>query len=338
MNSHILTGLSIFVSLCLAWPGGASAQHELKDTLGCSQCSPPSAQQEAEALFLQARNLLEQGNYTDAADLYERALVHWDNPVIRYGLVRALYLQERLPEAYLHVVEVLRYSAGCFDPRMWGHVQKLASFLKASLSDRGEIVIICREPGARIELDEAPAFTCQESAAPVSPDGQQSSTCDEPVAGVEIREGWTFTRQGEARRFVSSRTHRISASKHLHQSLAKSIMVMPGKTFHIDVDLAVVEESVTVRRRMSVWPPWLFVGAGVTALAAGGLIHGLSDNPRIAPKTYYTAGAVTATIGVLMVVLNRPRPVRGERQSLGHISVRPLVADQSRGVLLDLEF
>jgi hypothetical protein len=350
--------LVVHVSLCLLWTSTASAQPGATTLtagkLGCTQCSPPQDQQRAQELFQKAKSFLGKAQYGDAAALYEQALTHWDNPLIRYALARALYLERRFLEAHVHVTEVLTYGAACFDPRMWEHVQKLASFLQESLADMGKIEILCRNPGALVDVDGMPGFVCSEPMA------QARATCPNPEARVQLKSGWTITRFGEASRFVHPGTYRITASKAGHDTVARPVVVAAGHTSRVAIDLAMAgrkhdrpEKLVSVQ--MTFWPVlvprarehgrqgspfagWFMVGSGATALGLGATLHSTAGEATSEAKASYVIGGATAFTGLALLFFHYSRDHPRETRDGSGIAVRPLITGDSAGAVVDFTF
>lgn len=333
MTSHNMK-LIICMMLSLLWTSTARAQPGAamlaQDKLGCSQCSPPQDQQRAQKLFLEARRLLEKERYADAAALYEQALTHWDNPLIRYALARALYLQQRFIEARAHLDEVLTYGAECFDPRMWDSVQKLAVFLQERLSDMGQIEVLCREPGALVDLDGMPGFTC---SAPMDED---PTTCAEPVVRVQIQNGWAITHLGEARRLVHPGTYRVTASKPGHDTVSKSVPVSAGRESRVAIDIAVAARAKS--------PAWelasglLMIGAGASTITVGAVLHSSARSTTQGARISYVIGGATAVAGLALLAIHYSDGPSSETRDRGGITVTPLITGDTAGVALDFDF
>jgi hypothetical protein len=335
MKHHGTIALLVCLALCAVRSMEASAQPTsgalAESELGCAQCSPPQDRQRAQELFLAARSLLEQEQHEQAAELYEQALEHWDNPLIRYGLARALYLQGRLVEAHAHVVEVLAYGTECFDPRMWNNVQKLASHLRKLLSNMGEIEILCREPGARIGLQGAPEFVCR------APEPLDETNCPKPVRRVEIDNGWTFTRLGKAKRLVRSGAYQLIARKRLHDTAAKPIMVVAGRRSRVEIDLAVAAQPRASRRGSAV-PAWFLIGAGTTSLGIGVTLHADANRATTTARSFYIAGGVTLAGGLTWMIIHYARPAPRKKQGTNAITVLPLLSGETVGAAIELDF
>jgi hypothetical protein len=355
MTGHTMKKLIIPVSLWLSWASTASAQPEAttvtEGKLGCSQCSPPHDQQLAQDLFQEARSFLEKAQYEQAASLYEQALAHWDNPLIRYGLARALYLQRRFTEAQTHVAEVLAYGAECFDPRMWEHVQKLAASLRESLANMGKIEILCREPGAQIDVDGLPGFTCSE------PVKRTRATCPKPEVRVQIENGWAITRRGGISRFVHPGTYRVTASKPGHDTVARPLVITAGRTSRIAIASAMAarnDRPGSARVQMGFWPipapgareqggsgtlvPGLLVGLGGATIAAGAVMHIQSRDAARGAKVAYVIGGTTAVTGLAVLLFQHSRDASRESRDGSGITVLPLISGDSAGALVDFEF
>jgi hypothetical protein len=345
MTGHSMKKLVIYMSLCLFWTATASAQplatrqsrfipgsspsRLTEGKRGCTQCSPPQDQQRAQELFLKARSLLQEEQYGEAAALYEQALGHWDNPLIRYALARALSLQHRLVEARAHVDEVLAYGSECFDPRMWEHVQKLAGFLQKRLADMGKLEIVCREPGAQVALDGLAGFTCNELR------DRAQATCPNPESRIQIRDGWTITDRGEASRLVSPGTHRITASKPGHDTVSRAVVVSAGdkSRFVVDRSRAAREHGQTGKLVAG----WLMFGTGAIAVGAGAALHAGKGEAIPGTRASYVFGGITGAAG-LALLLHYSYEVRRERRNRNDMLVAPMISDQVVGASLGFEF
>lgn len=335
MIGHAMKRLLIPMSLFLLWTSTASAQPgagtltEGKD--GCTQCSPPHDQQRAQELFQEAKTFLEKEQYGDAAALYERALDRWDNPLIRYALARALYLQDRFLDAHAHVTEVLAYGAECFDPRMWENVQKLAEFLQEKLSGMGEIEIACHESGAQVDIDGMPGFICSE------PMEQASGTCSKPEARVQIKNGWTITRRGAASRLVRPGTYRVTAIKIGHDTAANAVVVTANHMSRVEIDLAVKRPE----RRKPGWPValgWSVTGWGAATVGVGGWLHYKGGDAKSGAMLAYGFGGTAMATGVAILLVHYNRDAPRERPDGNGITVLPLLGGDSAGAMIGLEF
>jgi hypothetical protein len=357
MIDQTMKKLVISVSLWLSWTSMASAQPGAATLTqgknGCSQCSPPHNQKLAQELFQEAISFLAQAQYKDAAALYEQALTHWDHPLIRYGLARALSLQLRFTEAQTHVAEVLAYGAACFDPRMWENVQKLAAYLRENLTDMGKIEILCRESGAQIDVDGIPGFIC---TAPVA---RTQATCEKPEVRVQIQHGWTTTRRGRVSRFVYPGTYHVTASKPGHDTMARPVVVTAGQTSRIGIASSMAAQKRDrpgngARMQMGLWPipvpgarehdgprtlvPGLLVGAGGATIAVGAVLHIQYREATRGVKASYVMGSTIAATGVAVLLFQYGRDAPRERRDGNGITVLPLLTGDSAGALVDFEF
>ncbi len=335
MIGHIMKKLVIHVSLCLLWTSTASAQSAAitlpQGKRGCTQCSPPQDQQRAQELFQEAKLFLDQGQYEEAAALYEQALTHWDNPLIRYALARALYLQDRFVEAHVHVVEVLAYGADCFDPRMWDHVQKLAVFLQEKLASMGKVEILCHDPGAQVDVGGLPGFICRE------PMELAQATCTSPQARVQIMNGWTITRRGEVSRFLHPGTYRLSAIKPGHDTVARPMLVTAGRTSRVAIELVVTRPEPPKRT----WPrvvAWSMVGTGAVTVGVAGVVHAIEGRAKNGTFIAYGFGGTAMATGLAMLLAQDSHDAPRAPRDRSDIVVQPLITGHSAGALLGFEF
>lgn len=252
------TGLrAIVMALVCILPLTAAAQATPAASSESDRATREELLEAAQAFVNQASQLYRQADYEgalsqlrQAAPLAEEA----NDPSlanIRFNIARCLEQLKRWPEA------MTAYEAYNALPdeahrkeRAWAAVQGL----KAKVY--GTVSVSCFPAGARIDI---PGVTTQ---------GAQ--TC--PWQSDEVRPG----------------NYVVSVRNPGYDDFSREVIVVAGQAIHVEASLkaqpvsapqAAVGQVAPVDEPVNVWP-WVTVGVGVAALAAGGVFHGLAVSDR----------------------------------------------------------
>jgi tetratricopeptide (TPR) repeat protein len=178
------------------------------------QESTPEARAEAHALFLQAVDKHQQLLRRQALELYEQALVLWDNPDIRWNLALELEDIGEYQRAHEQLERVVRWGAALGVERL------------REVQDRMQALATQRL--ARIEADGA------ERGAEATLDGQP----------------W-FQGVGQHTALVLPGTHYIAVTKPGYFPVTVHAPVLAGERYH--VTLRMTADQVFEIRRWSAW-------------------------------------------------------------------------------------
>ena len=277
------------------------------------------ARQQAEALFVQARDKHLQLLRGDAMALYEQALVLWDNPHIRWNLALILEDLGQYLRAYQALDRVLRWDTAL--GAEWLHdVQARMRVLETQHLAR--IETYGEEPGAEIKLDGQPW--------PRSAGGRS-----------------TLVLPGE---------HYVSAIKPGYFPVSRSTSVTAGQHVYVTLSMDVVR--LIEKRRWSVWRPWAVVAVGVAIAAIGAELearafaerdaaadtledrcHTLTCGPAFLPAVHdragtkhafavgaFAAGGTVVAVGLALAWLNQPRAHRAEAREPSPIKLTPILS------------
>lgn len=120
---------------------------------GVSQANQDKAQQ----LFKEGTDKLTDAFFTDAIALYHEALTHWDHPAIHFNMAKALMNLDAPVEAYNHLQATLKYDGRPLDEDQIEQVHRYTKVLFDGRLSNLEVTI--KEPGAKLSLDGREVFT-----------------------------------------------------------------------------------------------------------------------------------------------------------------------------------
>lgn len=289
----------------------------------------PENQKQALALFTDGNQYFEQAKYTEAVGEYEKALVLWDHPNIRFNLAICLINMRQPLVAWDHLKQALRFGDAPLGKKLYADAQTYLAVLEESLS---ELVVSTTQPDVKVMLDGKDLFV-----------GPSSQT-------LHLMAG----------------SHQLSATRKGYQTDSRALDLPAGKTTTVElalkpeqVKLKVVKktERVNYERRWRWWVPWSFMSAGI-ALGLGGTgfylwgrstmkdydkaladqcpvgcrpedispdLRAVEDRAKrrsgIGLGLWVAGGAVAVTAGV-MAILNRPRKME-ERKVTPTLTLSP---------------
>jgi len=303
-----------------------------------------AARHRALALYRQGNGHFERSRYVQALAAYKRAILSWDHPAIRFNMAVCLINLDRPLEAYENLKKAVR-----FGPAPLGevHFRQARTYERLLQGRLGRLAVGCDEPSARVTLDGRLLLTCPGRVERVLPVGK----------------------------------HVLVGSKRGFLTETRTVLVQPGGRLSVRVGLVPLGKALGLRRRFRRWIPWTVFGAGVALAAVGvplvlrarsrwddynaGVVADCSQGcpPGIVTSrtrdaerdaramdaggyvAFALGGAVTAT-GVILLILNRPRPVRRRaadgrrlRESASSMpSVFPLVGPGVLGGVARVQF
>lgn len=293
---------------------------------------PTANIERAKELFAQAVSEHLQLLRGNAKDLYDQALVLWDNPDIRWNL--ALVLEDL--GQYLHAHDQLERAT------RWG--EALGAERLHDVHDRMNALEVHHL--ARIEA------SCNELATDVTLDGQS----------------W-FQGSGRGSMLVEPGEHYVVARKLGFFPVARSISVAAGQDARLDLPMD--EDRLIETRRWAAWKPWAAIAAGVVLTATGAVLDGQAilnrDNaakslpsscdtamgctPTQAPRSYGRAvtehrialsalatGGTTTALGLVLVWMNQAQVHRSEARPLGSIEITPVLSTSLLGISAQRQF
>lgn len=287
----------------------------------------------AQDLLARGNQLLIQNSHAAALELYERAAHSWNHPAIQANIVICLINLGRTLEAYESAKAALRYGAAPFDkPEVYTATR---TFMKLLETQIGFVRVSCK-PGVRITLDGKPLHEC-------------------PIA----------------RRPLLAGRHQLVGQKDGFLTITRDFVTTGGTTDTVELPLIPLTETSRMEYRWSPTIPVAVVGSGVLTMGSGVFFQrraarmrrqreDLKDckdcdeemvtqrAKRIAALraradlwdkiavTSIGAGAAVTVAGLLLMYINRARPVPAY-DSRG-IQVLPALTPDSAGVSLDITF
>lgn len=276
-------------------------------------------------LYREGNSLFEQSHHTQALARYRDALKKWDHPAIRFNTAVVLITLDQPLEAWEHLEAALRFGEAPFGVETWKQAQLYKKLLAGQVA---ELEVKCDEPGAEITLDGAPLF--------IGP--------------------------GNAHKRLKPGAHQLVAKKEGFVTAATSLQLSSG-ALHTEEMRLVRPQVAEVRlvRQFPVWLPWTVMGAGaVVGLIGAPVLAGAQasyerydqDLARVCPRgcpaaevpgavvdirqsaaaqngvavALFAAGGATLVTGVVLAVINQPRPEQA-------ISIAPVVGPSTVGVV-----
>ena len=194
---------------------------------------PAAVQDQVTAELARGNELLDQGLFVQAVDVYRAALRQWDHPAIRYNLAVALINLDREIDAFGELERALRFGPAALQPEVY---QQALTYQKLIAGHIVQLHIECVDPGTHIVLDGA------DLAVPCP---------------------------GELRQLIRPGRHVLVASKpgSLTRSIDLALSGGDAPTEHID--LMTLDEATVTHHRWARWKPWAVVAAGGAIAIAG---------------------------------------------------------------------
>jgi len=268
-------------------------------------------------LYVAGNHEFAESRHVQALARYKLAIQHWDHPAIHYNMVVCLISLDQPVEARDHLERSLAYGAGPLGEDAYQQAMTYRKLLDAQLS---HVRLSCPEPGAEVTLD-----------------------------GKLL-----FTGPGAAERFVLPGTHQVAATKPGRQPAFETLTLTAGKQTTRELQPSIERRSQPrMVRRWSTWTPWTMLGGGVALLGSGALAYALAarnistydaDVHARCPKgcnaekfasftdlqqrkdragteqrvafSLLPAGGVAVVVGVVVLVLNQPRPEVGRTEPI----------------------
>jgi hypothetical protein len=201
-----------------------------------------SAEDQAQALELyrHGNELFEQARYLEALETYQRALLAWDHPSIRYNAAVCLINLGRAEEAYENLTAALRFGGAPLSPELQRQAATYEKLLDGQLA---ELEVRCTDDGAKVMLDGKELLACPGS---------------------------------ETRKLRPGR-HQVVGEKPGYETDARAVELAAGKKIVIVLELRLLGAKGRLERRWPRWLPYSVLAAGVVV---GGIAVPLSLEAR----------------------------------------------------------
>lgn len=146
--------------LLLGLSGVASAQESDQPAAPTSRPWAEGVSQERQAaalaLFTEGTDLLKDAFFTRAVEKYKEALDQWDHPAIHFNMAKALMNLDNPVDAYKHLDSSMRYGGAPLDEDQVDQVKRYMKLLYDG--ELADLVVICQEPGAIVSLNGVEIF------------------------------------------------------------------------------------------------------------------------------------------------------------------------------------
>jgi len=301
----------------------------------------PDNQRVALQKFREANELLNQGLFARASEIYKTALQTWKHPAIHYNLALALMNVDQPIEAYENLEKAIVFGEAPLDKDKYEHAKEYMLLLEKQIAS---IEVSCDKAGAKVSVD-----------------------------GKEV-----FVAPGTYKARVRIGKHTFVAEKQGYTTRINAPFIEPGNKFRIELKLYTSEELTRYNRRwQATWMPYAVIGGGVAA-GLFGVVMELSANSSYndydkqvaacnmnnmgCPTTdaitsikesgdskktigyvaYGIAGAAIAT-GAVLAILNRPkayqiRPEDLQEEQAPKVTITPAITPTFAGAIVQGQF
>ena len=298
----------------------------------------PEDQKIANGLFKEGNALLRDSFFVKAVEKYREAVSHWDHPAIHYNLAIALINLDQPIEVYTSLDKAMQHGTLALDQEKLDLGERYKKLVEAQLV---WVTVSCTEQGAKVAVDGKETLTCPGSEERLMRAGEHSFTATKP--GFETT-AVTRTYTGGTKETVALKMYRP-------------------------------EDLTGYERRFPAWLPWTVTGAGVLVAGIGGILHASAisdydefdawaqqceeesqmacavtpeaqslrdggDTKQSVAGVMYAVGGVAVAAGLTLVLLNRPRPYRIDKESSEPtgVTVVPVVTSDGGGISAAFRF
>lgn len=296
-------------------------------------------QTQAETLYLQGDELLQEFLPDEALAKYEAALASWDHPQIRFRIASVLYSRGERIAAYEQFQAALRYGQPALGDTFYKQALRYQGQLEREL---GWLTIDCQVQGAEIMLN-----------------------------GERV-----LTGPGSVTKLLNPGNYTLVAKKAGYLTRTTALELSPAERASHTVELHTVADATARARRWPAWKPWALTGTGLvlSAIGTGLLIQaqghydefdsrfsraypggqadaaiadsdaGIDDlrnralwERRIGAGTLLVSGVVLAS-GITLVLLNKEQPLHPEYFGQSALAVIPVVSPTQVGAAAGWRF
>jgi hypothetical protein len=273
-----------------------------------AQGVPHDQQLQANKLFAEANKLFAEQAHGPALEKYKAAIALWDHPLIRFNMAVTEIRLDHILDAADDLEKALRYGATPFTPELYGQALDYQALVKKQV---GELEASCTQPGASIQLDGKPWFSCP----------------------------------GTRQMRVLAGEHALVGERTGYMTKSTQLVVVGGTTAKASVELLPIATAVKLVYPYPRMLPLAIGGGGATVALAGlgvwfwgsrqmdrfntdfgkacptGCLSTLSGHPELASEhdsaalkgdigiAMMTVGGIAAVTGVVLAVLDRPKRV-----------------------------
>jgi len=296
------------------------------------------AQKLANGLFKEGNALLRDSFFVQAVEKYREAVGHWDHPAIHYNLAIALINLDQPIEVYRSLDKAMSYGTAALDQEKLELGERYKKLVEQQLA---WVTLSCTENGARVAIDGKEVFACP----------------------------------GESEQMLRAGEHSFTATKSGFETTAVTKVLVGASRTELPLRMYRPEELTAYERKFPSWLPWVVTGAGVVVAGIGGLLHSQAigdyddfdawaaeceqdtgmacpvtpaaqslrdggDTKQTAAGVMYVVGGAAVVTGVTLMLLNRPRPYRIDRESSEPtgVTVVPVVSPDGAGVSAAFRF
>jgi len=304
------------------------------------------------ALFQEGTALLKDAFFTKAVEKYREALDHWNHPAIHFNLAKALMNLDQPVEAFKSLDESMKFGGAPLDEDQIDQVKRYMKLLyDAELS---ELVIEAKEEGAIVSLNGVELF--------MGPGRWQGLVRADKNTILATKPGYQPAQ--EQRNLPKGQKTEITLTLVAVESVTKYTRVMDAWKPWLVVGsgaAALIAGGIFSWQSSSSFSDYdkaIEVCSSSTATPildgkgndTGGKIFGCRPTAAIKDKqsngelfntlatVSYIAGGATLATGIVLLYINRERPIQVEVPVVTPVSVVPIIGPDGAGVSATMRF
>jgi hypothetical protein len=293
-----------------------------------------SAQQAALALFEEGNKLFETSQHTAALAKYREALKSWDHPAIRYNAAVALINLDQPLAANENLELALRYGALPFSSETY---QQALTYQKLLHGQLAQLKVSCSEPDAEVTVDGAPFVVAPGEASRWVLPGPHQIVVRKAGFVTQTR-SLTVLPGRPASEAVSLQKIRIVATHTVRRWSTWTPWVVIGSGAVV-AGLG-VPFLLAAKSNVNAYDNWIAAScpAGCTTSSVPEAVLAERDRGRtdnVVAISLFSAGGALAAGGILMLIFNQPRIAPAP--TAARLSVMPFVGARTVGFSVALE-
>ncbi len=298
-------------------------------------------------LFAEGTRLLKDAFFTRAVDRYRQALARWDHPAIHFNLAKALMNLDNPAEAYLHLDASLKYGGAPLDAEQI----EQAKHYKKDLYDNelAELVVSATEPDTIVTLNNTILFTAPGSwTGVVRPKDVSLIASKTGFATVQLTPTLDKGKKNEIAIEMVPVERNVQYKRAFPNWIpwtvfSTGVVLLGGgaaSTWQASESYKAYDSEVLACNSKSVTP----------IAGTNGVIHACMPTKAMNDKkdqgdlfstlslAGYIAGGAVAATGVILLIVNREKPIETEGTVAPLLTVVPYVGPDGAGVSAAIGF
>ena len=321
------------------------------DTRAWAKGVSAAEQEKALALFNEATDKIKDSLFKKAVDLYLEALTHWDHPAIHFNVAKALMALDDNVAAYNHLGASMKFGGQPLTPDEQEQVTRYKKLLYDT--ELAEVHITCSEPDAQVTLNGDLLFTGPGSWQGVVRPQNVSLIASKP--GFQTTQSKPSLKKGQLNDVSLALTPLDDSQRYTRAFgtwipwtviAAGVVMAGGGAVAHWQQgeQVKAYDDAIAQCRSTAASNSGAILDTGgVARCIPGGDIRGKLDDAKLM-KTLaiagYAAGGATLATGLVLLYVNRQKPVtvEGTVDVETPVTVIPYVGPAGAGVAATVGF